>query len=248
MKCPKCKRDNQKGASFCSHCGAPLSSEKVCDNCHKSNPVDSAFCTHCGKSFNNGLSVPSASMANQKGKKYVVAAFVVLVVLLSIVLKGKGSNNPETGSNNPVEGKEEMVECNICCNTPDVIPGKCPMCNGTRILRGYNAECVFCINGNCVKCDGQKMILASRIKEPIMDAYEVAARREAWKSGHEVGTQTSSNTFSSVCSSCNGTKRCDNCAGRGEKEFDSGYDGLKIMDCPVCDGTGKCQTCKNRYY
>ena len=67
MKCPKCKRDNQEGASFCSHCGAPLSSEKVCDNCHKSNPVDASFCKHCGNSLTGGgkhKSKPSRTKAD----------------------------------------------------------------------------------------------------------------------------------------------------------------------------------------
>ena len=44
--CPKCGTQNEAGAAFCDHCGAPLT--KTCPHCGEKNDADAKYCRKCG--------------------------------------------------------------------------------------------------------------------------------------------------------------------------------------------------------
>jgi class 3 adenylate cyclase len=46
MQCPRCKRENPAGSSFCLECGARLG--LTCDSCGTELPAGSKFCNRCG--------------------------------------------------------------------------------------------------------------------------------------------------------------------------------------------------------
>jgi DnaJ-class molecular chaperone len=53
-----------------------------------------------------------------------------------------------------------------------------------------------------------------------------------------------------TCNSCNGTRKCDNCDGKGKvRDFIKAalsLGGVSWSDCSPCDGTGKCQSCEGK--
>jgi proteasome alpha subunit len=49
VQCPRCKHENQEGASFCSNCGNQL--ELICQVCSERSPLDARFCWNCGNAL-----------------------------------------------------------------------------------------------------------------------------------------------------------------------------------------------------
>jgi len=51
MQCPQCNTANEKGAQFCSECGATLVADKkssICPSCGETHGPADAFCQSCG--------------------------------------------------------------------------------------------------------------------------------------------------------------------------------------------------------
>jgi class 3 adenylate cyclase/tetratricopeptide (TPR) repeat protein len=46
VKCPRCQRDNEPDATFCTQCGGRL--ERLCPQCRTANVGDARFCKRCG--------------------------------------------------------------------------------------------------------------------------------------------------------------------------------------------------------
>ena len=59
MKCPRCQRDNEPDAAFCTQCGGRL--ECLCPQCRTANVGDARFCKRCGAAL-EAAPPPTASV------------------------------------------------------------------------------------------------------------------------------------------------------------------------------------------
>ena len=133
----------------------------------------------------------SSNHNNHKNFNWKIFFFILLgaIVVYGIYNYKNHNKNPDITEHN-----DELVKCDYC-NISDNIPGKCPICKGTRLIGNYApVECIFCIDGNCYKCKGKGMIFQSEINKPLPNPEVILQERVS-----------STHGGMAPCTECNGS-------------------------------------------
>lgn len=80
INCKECGQQISDSASFCPHCGAPVSKDVFCPGCGTKVPEGDNFCPNCGRQLNAG---PDTCCSCTKDKT-ITGIFAILLGSLGI--------------------------------------------------------------------------------------------------------------------------------------------------------------------
>ena len=138
MKCVYCNSDLVNGAQFCSECGKPQPTYKICTTCGQTVLADAVYCENCGAYLRGANSVAPLPESPKSGGSRTV--MIVLISLLGLMLAGgiawavyefalndEGSKPAMTMSKTDEEIKQQVMDS---LNSYQGIPSQGKVSNG----------------------------------------------------------------------------------------------------------------------